>query len=56
MTKFSKVINVRFDESQAAAIELAAAQMGVGVSTFLRVLAVREARDMGINISQPQAD
>ena len=56
MSKFRKIIGVQLDEQQNALLEVAAQELGMGVSTFIRYVAVREAKSMGLNYFQPQAD
>jgi uncharacterized protein (DUF1778 family) len=51
-----KTIGVQLDEAQNALIEVAAEAAGMGVSTFMRYLAIREAKVMQLHYQQPQAD
>ena len=56
MPKKFKVIGVQCDEDQVALIEVAAAQIGMPVSTWMRYLAIREAKAMHLHYQQPQVD
>ena len=51
-----KVLNVRMSEEQFAAIQAAANRSGIGVSTFIRMCAIREAETLGFHPEQPKAD
>lgn len=56
MLKTYKTIGVQCDQDQLALIEIAAAEMAMPVSTWMRSVCIREAKSMGLHIKQPQAD
>ena len=56
MEKNYKTIGVQCDQDQVALIEVAAAEMGMPVSTWMRYVAVREAKSMGLHLKQPKVD
>jgi len=56
MEKNYKTIGVQCDQDQLALIEVAAAEMAMPVSTWMRSVCIREAKAMGLHLKQPQVD
>jgi len=56
MEKSYKTIGVQCDQEQIALIEVAAAEMGMPVSTWMRYVCIREAKSMGLHLKQPKVD
>ncbi len=56
MNKIYKTIGVQCDQEQLALIEVAAAEMAMPVSTWMRSVCIREAKSMGLHHKQPKVD
>jgi hypothetical protein len=56
MDKGHKVIGVQCDQEQVALIEVASAEAGMPVSTWMRYVCIREAKSMGLHNKQHKAD
>lgn len=51
-----KEIRIRVSDGQHAAIEAAAAKMGMPMSTYMRMAALNHATALGFHPEQPKAD